>query len=160
MKNTYGGDDDHRYLYTKNAPNGAIMLTSKYPSSQRNSMARGKYMGLFENPLKINLNTVDNYSPSSAASGEECCESRPERKKLPAKYECEYCGKYFNRPSSLKVIYQFFQITWNLWLIFTWRYTIIHTRGKNVRSFLFWVNPKLISWDSILLHLSRLRSQL
>lgn len=50
----------------------------------------------------------DNYSsPSSTGSGDERVESGialvPERKKLPAKYECEYCGKFFNRPSSLKI---------------------------------------------------------
>lgn len=60
--------------------------------------------------MKANFHVfnVDNYSPpSSTGSSDERFESiapPPERKKLPAKYECEYCGKFFNRPSSLKVI--------------------------------------------------------
>ena len=37
--------------------------------------------------------------PSRPPSSEGSCGSVP----IPAKYECSYCGKGFNRPSSLKV---------------------------------------------------------
>lgn len=43
-------------------------------------------------------------SPPSTASGDEAPAPIPgERRKLVAKYECQYCGKMFNRPSSLRV---------------------------------------------------------
>jgi len=43
-------------------------------------------------------------SPPSTTSGDEGAAPAPgERRKLVPKYECHYCGKMFNRPSSLKV---------------------------------------------------------
>jgi hypothetical protein len=72
-------------------------VTNPYPAgSTHSSLSRG-----------MPAAAVRGYPPSSSAppsppstSGEEV---QTERRKTPAKYECQYCQKRFNRPSSLKV---------------------------------------------------------
>ena len=72
-------------------------VTNPYPAGSRHpSLSQGI-------PSTI---AAGGYPSSSAppsppsTSGEEV---QTERKKTPAKYECQYCKKRFNRPSSLKV---------------------------------------------------------
>ena len=85
-----------RHLIPQSAPRTTV--TNPYPApSTHPSLPRSL-------ALVVDSSTVHASPPSppspSTTSGDE---APIERKKTVAKYECQYCGKRFNRPSSLKV---------------------------------------------------------
>lgn len=93
-----------------NGPSGNFSNTLPHTTTSR-SLITNPYPAASTHPsLTRNLLPVVDYPsppscPSSSppsTSGDDVSTER-KKKKTPAKYECQYCKKRFNRPSSLKV---------------------------------------------------------